>query len=92
MIREPRYRAAFAIVRIDLPLTPESEVHNRIVIKRIVWDADVAEAEVRRLNELGATKNCRYFWQYTRVDIPPEGSEEERDATSTSGHQEMTDK
>jgi hypothetical protein len=29
------------------------------------------EAEVERLNELNADKNCLYFWQYTRVDRLP---------------------
>jgi len=33
-----------------------------------LWDEELAEAEVRRLSELNADKNCGYFWQYTRVD------------------------
>jgi hypothetical protein len=37
-------------------------------VLRIVWDEGVADAEVRRLSELNADKNCSYLWQYTRVD------------------------
>ena len=37
-------------------------------MKRVMWTEDEAAAEVERLNRLNATKNCRYFWQYTRID------------------------
>jgi len=33
-----------------------------------MWSEDAAVAEVARLNKVKADKNCRYFWQYTRVD------------------------
>jgi hypothetical protein len=58
----------FAILRIDL----DYEAHeDRLTVRRVVWDQALAEAEVQRLNDLNAGKDCRYFWQYTRVDAPP---------------------
>jgi hypothetical protein len=41
---------------------------DRYTVKRIMWTEDEAAAEVERLNQVNATKNCRYLWQYTRVD------------------------
>jgi len=32
-------------------------------VRRIVWSEELAETEVRRLEELNADKRCRYFWQ-----------------------------
>jgi hypothetical protein len=40
----------------------------RLTVRRIVWDEEVAESEVRRLSELNADKKCSYLWQFTRVD------------------------
>jgi len=39
----------------------------RITVKKIVFDAEFAESEVRRLNELNRDKGCHYFSQITRV-------------------------
>lgn len=47
-----------------------------IKIKEVFPDADLAEEEVRRLNEINAEKNCRYFWQGAR--IYPEGRKAQR--------------
>lgn len=47
-----------------------------IKIKEVFHDADQAEEEVRRLNELNGEKNCRYFWQGAR--IYPEGRKAQR--------------
>jgi hypothetical protein len=59
------FTPGFAIVRIDLYLDDPEE---RVTVKRIVWEQALAEAEVARLNEVNSDKQCRYFWQYTRVD------------------------
>jgi hypothetical protein len=56
---------AYAIVRVDRDAPTDEE---RFTVRRIVWDEELAEAEVRRLSKLNANKNCGYFWQYTRVD------------------------
>lgn len=56
---------AYAIVRVDLNAPSDEE---RFTVRRIVWDEQVAEAEVQRLSELNANKSCASFWQYTRVD------------------------
>jgi hypothetical protein len=55
---------AYAIVRVDHD-APTDE--DRFTVRRIVWDEQLAESEVRRLSDLNADKNCSYFWQYTRV-------------------------
>ena len=36
-------------------------------VKEIVSTEAIAEAEVKRLNDLNADKDCRYFWQTTRL-------------------------
>jgi hypothetical protein len=55
----------YAIIRLDLDMSAEED---RFTVKRVVWSQDEAAAEVARLNEVNADKDCRYFWQYTRVD------------------------
>jgi hypothetical protein len=57
--------AGYAIIRLDLD--PVYTDEDRYTVKRVVWSEDEADAEVARLNEVNADKNCRYFWQYTRV-------------------------
>jgi hypothetical protein len=52
-------------VRVDHDAPSDGE---RFTVRRIVWDEEVAESEVRRLSELNADKKCSYLWQYTRVD------------------------
>lgn len=56
----------YAIIRLDLD--PVHTDENRYTVKRVVWSEDEAAVEVARLNEINADKNCRYFWQHTRVD------------------------
>jgi hypothetical protein len=57
---------AYAIIRLDLD--PVYGDEDRYTVKRVVWSEDEASAKVARLNEVNASKNCRYFWQYTPVD------------------------
>jgi len=64
--REPSEHV-YAIVRFDRFMeSPE----NSFTVKEIVRTQDVAEAEVKRLNEVNADKDCNYFWQTTRL-FPP---------------------
>lgn len=54
----------YAIVRFDRDM-PSWE--NSFTVKEIVRTQDIAESEVKRLNEVNADKNCLYFWQTTRL-------------------------
>jgi len=56
---------AYAIIRVDLDVKDDEA---RFTVRRIVWSEELAEAEVRRLQELNEEKGARYLWQYTRVD------------------------
>jgi hypothetical protein len=56
---------AYAIIRVDRDAATDED---RFTVRRIVWDEQIAESEVRRLTELNADESCAYFWQYTRVD------------------------
>lgn len=57
----------FAVIRLDLF---QHEPESQVTVKEIVWERHVAEAEVARLNALNAAKQCRYFWQSTRLAPP----------------------
>jgi hypothetical protein len=43
---------------------------NSFTVKEIVRTQDIAESEVKRLNEVNADKDCLYFWQTTRLFRP----------------------
>jgi hypothetical protein len=61
----PDLDAAYAIIRVDLDAGDDEA---RFTVRRIVWQEEDAESEVKRLEERNSDKACRYFWQYTRVD------------------------
>lgn len=68
MATHSRYSGvAYAVVRVDLPIRPESDLRIAITVKEIVPTHEVAEAEVARLMALNADKSIVYFWQHTRV-------------------------
>ena len=54
----------YAIVRFDRDM---QSWENSFTVKEIVRTQDIAESEVKRLNEVNADKNCLYFWQTTRL-------------------------
>ncbi len=54
----------YAIVRYDRFQEPSED---SFTVKEIVRTQAIAEAEVNRLNELSADKNCTYSWQVTRL-------------------------
>jgi hypothetical protein len=60
----------YAIVRCEADDYPNPDPAARITVKKIVWTEDRAEAEVVRLNALGAEKGVRYFVQMTRLEPP----------------------
>lgn len=64
--REPSEHV-FAIVRVD---DYGDSIEKYVTVKEIVRSLDIAESEVKRLNELNAGKHCKYFWQTTRL-FPP---------------------
>jgi hypothetical protein len=66
-VARPPSEHAYAVVQFDRSMqSPEIS----ITVKEIVSTQSIAEAEVKRLNELNADKDCTYFWQTTRW-FPP---------------------
>jgi hypothetical protein len=63
-----RYTHVYAIVRVDTSAQSDVPLDVRITVKKIVTDPTVAEAEVKRLNDLNAGKGCTYFFQVTRLE------------------------
>jgi hypothetical protein len=65
----------YAILRIDDFHDASVSIENRISVTAVVRDLATAESEVRRLNHLKADKQCRYFWQATRMkERMPQGN------------------
>jgi Domain of unknown function (DUF6429) len=54
----------YAIVRYNRFQEPSED---SFTVKEVVRTQAIAEAEVNRLNELNADKNCAYSWQVTRL-------------------------
>jgi hypothetical protein len=66
---EYKYQKVFAIVRLDLFLVNAvKSIEDIIVVKKIVWTFEKAEAEVDRLNALNGDKGVLYFWRGTRLE------------------------
>ncbi|WP_420629443.1 hypothetical protein [Candidatus Leptofilum sp.] len=63
-------RTVYAVIRIDEYENVPDE--RRILVKEILYDIELAKAEVKRLNLLNSDKACNYFWQSTR--LYPEGT------------------
>lgn len=62
----------YAVLRYDAHLEETSAPEGRFTVKEIVRDLEIAQAEVERLNRLNGHKNCRYYWQTTRLFGPGE--------------------
>jgi len=60
-----RYRHAYAIVRIDLPVSETPE--NSFTVVKVFFSEPDAEKEVARLNDVNADKSCVYKLQVTRL-------------------------
>lgn len=63
----PPSQHVYAVIRFDR-FSELSELS--FTVKEVVTTQEIAEAEVKRLNELNADKDCTYFWQTTRL-FPP---------------------
>lgn len=68
MKTSPRFDHVYAIARYDADAGENVPIEIRVTVKRIVLDAEVAAAEVKRLNELNQAKGTYYFAQVTRID------------------------
>ena len=62
----------YAVLRYDGWLESTSPPEGQVTVKEIVRDLEIAQAEVERLNRLNGHKNCRYYWQTTRLFGPGE--------------------
>ena len=63
----PRFDHVYAIVRYEADAGENCPPNLRVTVKEIVLDLQVAEAEVRRLNDLNQDKGSIYFFQVTRI-------------------------
>ena len=76
------YIQAFAVIRVDGETIDsdarvcEWEIDGKVqptagptnvTVKQIVMTAEEARDEVIRLNQLNASKGCKYFWQATHL-------------------------
>lgn len=69
----------YAIVRFDRDMR---SWENSFTVKEIVRTQDIAESEVKRLNEVNANKDCLYFWQTTRLFPSGTAAGNRRDETA----------
>ena len=75
----PPSQHVYAIIRFDrFSETPELS----FTVKEVVATPEIAESEVKRLNELNADKNCTYFWQTTRLFPPGTAAGKRKSETS----------
>ena len=70
---DARHARGYAILRLDVyggDVNPHYAGNPRfgVYVKKLVWERSLAEAEVKRLNELNKSKGCVYFWQLARVE------------------------
>lgn len=67
MNNQRRFDHVYAIVRYETDAPETVPIDLRVTVKKIVLDPHVAEAEVKRLNELNQGKGSYYFSQVTRI-------------------------
>lgn len=59
----------YAIIRVDLFLGDTVSPERKIAVKKIVMDVAIAEAEVKRLQDLQKDEGVVYFMQVTRLEL-----------------------
>jgi hypothetical protein len=66
-VNEPhsKFERVYAIVRFDLPISPEASESGIAVVKVFSSD-EIAEKEAARLNQMNADKKCEYRVYMTR--------------------------
>ena len=57
----------FVILRFDSFYGEHIDIEDKITIKMVVWEQDIAEREVDRLNRLNSSKEVIYFWKRSRL-------------------------
>ena len=61
-----KFQHVYAVVRVDLPVSPESPENSIAVVK--VFSAKIqADEERMRLGQANEDKGCRYHVQITRL-------------------------
>jgi len=68
MKTNPRFDHVYAILRYETDAGENVPINVRVTVKKIVLDPHVADAEVRRLNDLNQGTGCVYFAQVTRIE------------------------
>ena len=68
MLNKPnrQYRHAYAVVRIDRPVSETSPENSISIVKAFLSEND-AEKEMARLNDVNADKSCGYVLKITRL-------------------------
>ncbi len=61
------YKHVYAIIRVDYFQGTDVSLEDKIRVTNIVWTKEEAISGVERLNKLNADKDCKYFWQMTRL-------------------------
>jgi hypothetical protein len=61
-----KYKHVYPIVRIDKRISATDPTNSIMVVKVLTSQVD-AEAEVSRLNQINADKNCIYFYCTSRL-------------------------
>ena len=76
MSRKPAKREhVYALLRLDEFHEADAPVEARVTVKKVLRDKQGVAREVKRLNELYANENCRYWWQETLLhSVETEGS------------------
>ncbi len=57
----------YAIIRLAAHGEPQIPLEDKVGIKMLVWTQELAETEVKRLNELNGAKGSLYFWRRARL-------------------------
>ncbi len=69
---DSRFLRAIAIVRVSLRPTPVSTENADVMVKvqNILFNIEGARKEAERLNQVNGDKDCWYFTQATRIQLP----------------------
>ena len=64
------YLHAYAILRYEAGLDDATPIDQWVTVKKVVFDPAHADEEVKRLNDLNASKGAYYFTHVTRLEQP----------------------
>ncbi len=60
-------RPVYAVLRHDAFQGPQAPIEVLVTVTSVVTTRSAARAEVERLTALNREKDCRYYWQATRL-------------------------